>query len=200
MKEVVYQAIRFANERMKNNYNGHDFYHAERVYKKAIHIADKEGCNTFICGLAAILHDIDSKWVLNLEEDTDDCTIAREFLQKMALDIKEIDLVCDIINFVAERPNARHMAKKIEALCVYDANALDGIGAIGIARAFNWGSNNKQVLYNGDVNDDNTIKHFYDALLPKANKMLTTTGKELAVEKKEFMERFLQQFYYEWSL
>lgn len=200
MKEIILQAIKFAKERMKNNRDGHDYYHAERVYKKAVHLAEKEGCNVFICGLAAILHDIDHQSVLNVAENPEDCTCVREFLQTLALDVKDIDLVCDIINYVSNRASAHHMKDKKEAWVVSDANALDAIGAIGVARAFAWGSSRRQIMYNGDVSDENTIKYFYDKLIPLSENMKTETGKELAIQRKEFMESFLQEFYYEWTL
>ncbi len=200
MKQIIQAAIRFSKERLKNSYDGHDYYHAERVYKKAIHIAEKEGANIFLTGMAAILHDVDNKLVLNIDENPDDCTVVRDFLQSLAMDIKDIDFICDIINFVANRPAAYHMRKTKEAMAVNDANNLDSIGAIGIARAFAYGAIIKQTMYTGEVNDDNTIKYFYDRLLPMGESMLTETGKELAKDRLAYMDSFIHQFYYEWTL
>lgn len=200
MKEILNAAIKFTKERLKTNYDGHDYYHAERVYKKAVHLAEKEGANVYLCGLAAMLHDIDNKAVLGISEDNGDCIIVREFLQQHAMDVKDIDFVCDIINFVSDRPNARHMMNVKEALVVHDANNLDALGAIGVARAFAWGAISKQTMYNGDVSGDNTIKYFYDKLLPLSEGMLTETGKNLAKERKEYMDSYLHEFYYEWNL
>lgn len=200
MREILLKAISFAKERMKDNRSGYDYYHAERVYRKAIHLAEKEGANIYMCGLAAILHDLDNKEILHQEDESLDCTIAREFLQQQGLNSKDIDFVCDIINFVSKRPAGHHMQKSIEALCVADANDLDAIGAIGIARLFAYGASKKRIMYNGDVSDENSIKYFYDRLFPIADQMRTNTGRELALSRKEFLDRYLQEFYYEWAL
>ena len=200
MKEIILAALRFAKERMKNNFDGHDYYHAERVYKKAVQLADKEQANVFITCLAAILHDIDNVSVLETQNDTNDCIIAREFLQSQSLDIKDIDIVCDIINYVSKRPSGNHMSKSKEAMCVSDANTLDAIGVIGIARAISWGAVNGQILYDGDLHGDSTIKAFYDKLLPLSSNMKTDSGREMAIDRTDKINDFLQQFYYEWNL
>ena len=198
MKEIITAALKFVKERQGRLFDGHDYYHTERVYKKTLYLAREEGANAFISGLAAILHDLDNKKVVG--EERGDCVIAREFLMSQGMAVEDTNHVCDIINFVANRPNAKHMRRNKEAMVVADANMLDSIGAIGIARAFAYSAVHQQIMYDGNISNDNTIKYFYDALMSLPDLMYTDTARSLAEDRHEFMERFLQQFYYEWKV
>lgn len=195
MKEIVVACIEFVKNLLKNRYDGHDFQHTERVYRKAMYIAKQEGANNFICALAALLHEVDS--IVNGE--LNDCPMARQFMVSQDLDPKIIEWVADIINNISFRKK-ENILRTIEAKVVMDADMLDSIGAVGIARCFADGAANNVVLYDGNINNDNVIKSIYNERLTIINKMNTETGKELAIRRHEFMEKFLQEFYYEWNI
>lgn len=195
MKEIVVACIEFVKNLLKNRYDGHDFQHTERVYRKAMYIAKQEGANNFICALAALLHEVDS--IVNGE--LNDCPMARQFMVSQDLDPKIIEWVADIINNISFRKK-ENILRTIEAKVVMDADMLDSIGAVGIARCFADGAANNVVLYDGNINNDNVIKSIYNERLTIINKMNTDTGKELAIRRHEFMEKFLQEFYYEWNI
>lgn len=196
MKEIIVACIEFVKNLFKERYDGHDFQHTERVYRKAMYIAKEEGANNFICALAALLHEVDD---VDDEKPYGDCPLARQFMLSQNLDPKIIDWVSDIINNMSFRKNDAR-PKTIEAKVVMDADMLDSIGAVGIARCFAAGAVRGTVLYDGDINNDNVIRVFYNDLLKVVNKMNTDTGKEMAKRRHEFMEKFLQEFYYEWNI
>ena len=209
---LIDKTILFVKAQLENAEGGHDWFHIERVYKNAILIAKEEDCNLEIVKLGALLHDIaDSKF-----HDGDEAIgpkIAREFLEKENADSAIINHVIAIIeNISFKGGNFNKDFNSIELDIVQDADRLDALGAIGIARTFNYGGFKNRALYNPAIqpqlnmnkeeykkSEAPTINHFYEKLLLLKDKMNTQTGKNIAEERHLFMEQFLSQFYAEWE-
>jgi uncharacterized protein len=210
--DLVHKTILFVQEKLENAEGGHDWFHIERVYKNALLIADGEVCDGTVVKLAALLHDIaDSKF--HDGDETIGPKIAREFLESNAVDKVTIQHVINIIeNISFKGGNSEKAFSSVELDIVQDADRLDAIGAIGIARTFNYGGFKNRPLYNPNIapnlhmskeeyknSEAPTINHFYEKLLLLKDKMNTETGKQIAQERHLFMEKFLSQFYAEWD-
>ena len=209
---LLENTIIFVKEKLEHAETGHDWFHIERVYKNALLIAKDEICNLEIVKLGALLHDIaDSKF--NNGDETVGPKVAREFLESENVDEEIIAHVINIIeNISFKGGNFEKKFNSIELQIIQDADRLDAIGAIGIARTFNYGGFKNRQLYNPEIlpnlkmtkeayknNDAPTINHFYEKLLLLKDKMNTQTGKKIAQERHRFMEVFLEQFYAEWN-
>lgn len=211
--EIIDKTIGFVKKTLENAEGGHDWFHIERVYKNSLLIAKTEAVNTFIVSLGALLHDIaDSKFYDG--DDTIGPKIAREFLFKMNVDSAVIEYVIAIIENISFKSSLGRSKKfkSKELDVVQDADRLDAIGAIGIARTFNYGGFKNRAIYNPEIPPNlnmskaeykastaPTINHFYEKLLLLKDRMNTKTGKQLAKERHEFMELYLKQFYNEWE-
>jgi len=210
--EIVNKTILFVKAKLENAEGGHDWFHIERVYKNALQIADGEVCDTNVVKLGALLHDIaDSKF--HNGDEAIGPKLAREFLASNNVDKATIQHVIDIIENVSFKGgNIEKTFSSIELNIVQDADRLDAIGAIGIARAFNYGGFKNRPLYNPNIapklhmskeeyknSQAPTINHFYEKLLLLKDKMNTETGRKIAQERHHFMEKFLSQFYAEWD-
>jgi uncharacterized protein len=210
--EQVNQTIAFVKEQLSNAEGGHDWFHTERVYKNALLIAKTEPVDTLVVALGALLHDIaDSKF--NNGDETIGPKIAREFLFKLNVDSTIIEHVVNIIeNISFKGGNEKQSFHSPELDVIQDADRLDAIGAIGIARCFNYGGFKNRQLYNPDIKPHlnmtkeeyksstaPTINHFYEKLLLLKDKMNTKTGQKIALERHQYMENFLKQFYKEWQ-
>ncbi|MCB0478256.1 MAG: HD domain-containing protein [Crocinitomicaceae bacterium] len=191
---------------------GHDWYHIERVYKNALKIHELEGGNPEIIAYAALLHDIaDHKFVEDHESETD--KRIREILGRENISQSIVDEVLHIAHNISYKgANVANKITSLEGKIVQDADRLDAIGAIGIARAFAYGGNKNRAIYlptqkptmhesfDAYKNDEgHTINHFYEKLLLLKDKMNTETGKKIAQERHDFMQNFLDQFYAEWE-
>lgn len=210
--EIVNKTILFVKEKLENAEGGHDWFHIERVYKNALLIADGETCDIDIVKLGALLHDIaDSKF--HDGDETVGPKMAREFLESHKVDEATIKHVIDIIeNISFKGGNTEKTFSSIELDIVQDADRLDAIGAIGIARTFNYGGFKNRPIYNPKIapklhmskeeyknSQAPTLNHFYEKLLLLKDKMNTETGKQIAQERHRYMEGFLSQFYAEWD-
>ncbi|MGZ5246445.1 MAG: HD domain-containing protein [Flavitalea sp.] len=212
MQDVILSTIEFVKETLANAEGGHDWFHIERVWKTARHIADQEEVDIYVVELAALLHDIaDSKF--HDGDETIGPRIAKNYLesQKLPSDIVEhVVMIIENISFKGGNHVMNFTSK--ELLVVQDADRLDAIGAIGIARAFNYGGFKNRALYDPSIPPDMqmnketykkntapTINHFYEKLLQLKDRMNTATGKKLAEQRHSFMELYLDQFYKEWS-
>jgi uncharacterized protein len=211
--EILIEATKaFVKETLKDAEGGHDWFHIERVYNNTLLIAKKENVDIFVVSLAALLHDIaDSKF--HGGDDTVGPRIAREFLCKENVSSEVIEHVVHIIanmSFNKSLEGALTFTSK-ELEVVQDADRLDAIGAIGIARCFNYGGFKDRALYNPEIAPNlnmtkeeykqstaPTINHFYEKLLLLKDKMNTKTGQQIAQERHHYMEDFLIQFYAEW--
>ena len=211
-KEIIDKTIEFVQETLIDAEGGHDWFHTLRVYNNALLISKNESANIFVVSLGALLHDIaDSKF--HNGDETIGPKIAREFLFELNVDSNTIEHVANIIeNISFKGGNESQKFHSLELDVIQDADRLDAIGAIGIARTFNYGGFKNRVLYNPDIKPNlnmtkeeyktstaPTINHFYEKLLLLKNKMNTKTGKEIANERHAFMEQFLCQFYNEWN-
>lgn len=212
MNNLIDNTILFVKEKLNGAEAGHDWFHIERVYKNALLIAQEEVCDVQIVKLGALLHDIaDSKF--NDGDETVGPKVAREFLESQNTDEETIIHVINIIeNISFKGGNFEKKFNSIELQIVQDADRLDAIGAIGIARTFNYGGFKNRQLYNPEIapkfnmtkeeykkSEAPTLNHFYEKLLLLKDKMNTKTGKQLAQERHKFMELFLSQFYAEWD-
>ena len=212
-EDIINKTIAFVKDTLADAEGGHDWFHIERVYKNSLLIAKHEVVDGFVVALGALLHDIaDSKF--HNGDETIGPKIAREFLFKLNVDSTVIEHVVKIIENISFNKslegNLSFTSKALEV--VQDADRLDAIGAIGIARCFNYGGFKNRTLYNPAIKPDlnmtkeeykastaPTINHFYEKLLLLKDKMNTKTGKEIANERHNYMLRFLDQFYSEWE-
>jgi uncharacterized protein len=209
---LIDQTIVFVKETLAQAEGGHDWFHIERVYKNALLIAASENCDLEIVQLGALLHDIaDSKF--HNGDETIGPKTARTFLEAQNVSSETIDHVIAIIeNISFKGGNVKRKFSSIELDIVQDADRLDAIGAIGIARTFNYGGFKNRALYHPEIapnlsmtkeeyknNEAPTINHFYEKLLLLKDKMNTETGKQIAQERHRYMEGFLEQFYAEWE-
>jgi uncharacterized protein len=209
---LIENTIAFVKEKLKDAEGGHDWFHMERVYKNALLIADGEECDLTVVKLGALLHDIaDSKF-----HDGDESVgpkTAKTFLESQnALEetITHVIAIIENISFKGGNFEKKFHSKELEI--VQDADRLDALGAIGIARTFNYGGFKNRTLYNPEIlpnlnmnkeeykkSEAPTLNHFYEKLLLLAAKMNTETGQKIAQERHRFMEVFLEQFYAEWN-
>lgn len=209
---IVVNTEKFVRQQMKNAEGGHDWWHVFRVWKTARKIASVENVDLFVVELAALLHDIaDPKFHDGNEEIGPE--MARVFLLQQQVESEIMDHVVKIIknmSFKNSLEKVNFQSKEMDV--VQDADRLDAIGAIGIARAFNYGGFKNRPLYSPEIKpslnmtkeeykkgNTPTINHFYEKLLLLKDKMNTQTGKELALKKHRFMEEFLLQFFEEWG-
>ena len=210
--DLINKTILFVQKELKNAEGGHDWFHIERVFKNAVLIANTETCDSTVVQLAALLHDIaDSKF--HDGDETVGPRVARKFLESEHVDQEISTHVVQIIKNISYKGgNVERKFSSIELDVVQDADRLDAIGAIGIARAFNYGGFKNRALYNPEImpntsmtkeeykkNNAPTINHFYEKLLLLKDKMNTETGKKIAQERHQYMEGFLAQFYAEWE-
>ena len=210
--DLIDKTILFVKEKLENAEGGHDWFHIERVFKNAVLISKNEVCDVTVVKLGALLHDIaDSKF--HDGDETVGPRIAREFLESENVDEEIIMHVVNIIENISYKGgNFEKKFSSIELDVVQDADRLDAIGAIGIARTFNYGGFKNRALYDPNIapnssmtkeeykkNDSPTLNHFYEKLLLLKDKMNTQTGKQIAQERHRYMEGFLAQFYAEWE-
>lgn len=213
-KAILKKTKKFVKQRFKGAEGGHDWFHTKRVLSNSVHIAKKENANLFVVQLAALLHDIaDAKF--HDGDETVGPKVASEFLIEHNVDQLSREHIVKIIESVSFKnsfSNTDNPFNSIELQIVQDADRLDAIGAIGIARAFNYGGFKNRELYNPKItpnrsmskeeykkSDSPTINHFYEKLLLLKEKMNTSTGKKLAEKRHAFMLSYLDQFYQEWE-
>ena len=209
---IIDNTILFVKQQLENAEGGHDWFHIERVYKNALLIAEGEDCNLNVVKLGALLHDIaDSKF--HGGDETIGPKTARTFLESQNVSediILHVIAIIENISFKGGNFEKKFNSKELEI--VQDADRLDAIGAIGIARTFNYGGFKNRPLYNPNIqpnmnmnkeeyknSESPTLNHFYEKLLLLKDKMNTETGKKIAQKRHDFMVTFLSQFYAEWD-
>ncbi|MDD7915651.1 HD domain-containing protein [Polaribacter ponticola] len=211
---IIKNTILFVKKELKDAEGGHDWFHIERVFKNAILISKEEKVDGFIVSLGALLHDIADPKFYNGDESIGP-KIASTFLNNQGIEKTIINHVINIIKYISYKNSLSKTGKKFtskELEVVQDADRLDAIGAIGIARCFNYGGFKNRALYNPEIKPNlnlnkeeyknskaPTINHFYEKLLLLKNKMNTETGKKIAENRHQYMEQFLNQFYDEWN-
>lgn len=210
--DIINKTITFVKEQLHNAEGGHDWFHIERVYKNSLLIAKEENCNLQIVQLGALLHDIADSKFHNGDESVGP-KMARTFLESQNVEQEVTNHVINIIeNISFKGGNFEKKFNSIELDIVQDADRLDALGAIGIARTFNYGGFKNRTLYDPEIAPNTqmtteeykrsqapTLNHFYEKLLLLKDKMNTETGKKIAQERHRYMEGFLAQFYAEWE-
>jgi len=211
-EEIIIKTEAFVKKELQGAEGGHDWWHIERVWNNAKLISQSESVNIFIVELAALLHDIADAKFHNGDENIGP-EKATKFLEKLLIEKEIIIHVENIIrNISFKGGNFTNSFHSPELAVVQDADRLDALGAIGIARAFNYGGFKNREMYNPSVMPDMemskddykksttpTINHFYEKLLLLKSLMNTATGKKLAENRHRFMETFLEHFYMEWE-
>ena len=210
MTTLIENAIKYVKELFQNEYSGHDYFHTIRVYKIAKQIAIKENANIETVMISALLHDVDD---IKLSPDTNkNKDNARKFLQDNKVEENIINLICDIISEISYKGIDSKPAKTLEGRIVQDADRLDALGAIGIARAFAYGGNHNRVMYDPDIlpclnmteleyrnHISTTVNHFYEKLFNLKSLMNTQTAKEIAISRENYMKDYLKTFINEWD-
>lgn len=211
-EDIISKTIAFVKEHLENAEGGHDWFHTHRVFKNAQLIAKTENVDSIVVSLGALLHDIaDSKF--HDGDETVGPKIAREFLFKHNVDsliIEHVVKIIENISFKGGNEKQKFSSPKLDV--IQDADRLDALGAIGIARCFNYGGFKNRKLFDPDIAPNlkmskkeyktlktPTINHFYEKLLLLKDRMNTKTGKRIAEKRHQYMEQFLEQFYAEWD-
>ncbi|PHS54103.1 MAG: phosphohydrolase [Lutibacter sp.] len=211
-QEIIASTEAFVKSTLKNAEGGHDWFHILRVWNNANLIAEHEDVDKFVVSLGALLHDIaDSKFYNG--DETIGPALAREFLESQQVEdaiIIHIEHIISNISYKGGNFNQKFTSPELNV--IQDADRLDAIGAIGIARCFNYGGFKNRPLHNPNISpklnqtieeyknsEAPTINHFYEKLLLLKDRMNTVTGKKIAEARHQYMETFLQQFYDEWN-
>ena len=210
--DLIHRTAAHVQEVLPSDGTGHDWWHIYRVWKTAQRIGKEEKADLLVVELAALLHDI-ADWKLN----DGDCLVgprmAREWLDSMGMEQSISDQVCQIIAGISFKgAGVEQPPLSLEGQVVQDADRLDAMGAIGIARAFAYGGSKGRMIHDPAAkptehctaesflkNDSPTINHFYEKLLLLKDRMNTASGKAIAEERHRFMETFLRRFYEEWE-
>lgn len=211
--DIIEATKNYVQATLKDAEGGHDWFHTLRVYNNSILISKGENVDTLVVALGALLHDIaDSKF--HNGDDTIGPKMAREFLFKHNVDSLVIEHVINIIENISFNKSLEKCENftSAELSVVQDADRLDAIGAIGIARCFNYGGFKNRKLFDPSIKPNlnmtkeeyknstaPTINHFYEKLLLLSDKMNTKTGRRIAKQRHQFMENYLDQFYAEWD-
>ncbi len=209
---MVQAIAREVENKLKDQESGHDWWHVLRVWNNTKLIARDEKVNLFVVELAALLHDI-ADWKFHEGNESVGPRVARELLERYGVDEEVIVSVCDIVATISYKgAGVATPMKTKEGEVVQDADRLDALGAIGIARTFSYGGHKNRVMYDPTeppvLHQDkeayksgtgSTINHFYEKLLLLKDRMNTEAGKRLAQERNQFMESYLEQFYKEWN-
>lgn len=213
MKNHITLTINFVKEKLEGAEAGHDWFHIERVWKLSKKIAEKEGGNLEVIELSALLHDIaDPKF--HKGDETLALKISKNFLEEIHVDTELIEQVLFVIKNISFKNRAEAPENPpLELQIVQDADRLDAIGAIGIARTFNFGGFKNNLMYHPEIkpnlgmnkeeykkSNGTTINHFYEKLLLLKDLMNTETAKKIASERHDFMLQFLDEFYKEWNV
>lgn len=211
MEHIIEHTKNFVLKELGSDASGHDFHHIERVRRNAmaIHKEEKSG-DPFVIEMAALLHDIPDEKLNESEEAGKN----KLFLFLQSLNINEQDMmhIIEVIDSVSFKGGREIDLKSVEAKIVQDADRLDAIGAIGIARTFAYGGKKGQPMYDPEISvrekmsleeyrsgKSSSIHHFYEKLLKLRNLMNTKAAKRMANQRHQFMEQFLEQFYREWD-
>ena len=209
---IIDKTCKFVEDKLSGDGSGHDWWHIFRVWTLAKKIAVEEKAQVEIVELGALLHDI-ADWKFHNGDDSIGPAIAREFLNNQNVEPNVSDSVFEIISTVSYKgAGVATPMKTLEGKIVQDADRLDAIGALGIARTFAYGGYKNRLIYHPDEkpvlhksyedykkNEGHTINHFYEKLLLLKERMNTNTGKRIAEGRHKFMQSFLDQFYKEWD-
>lgn len=209
-KTIINDALEFVKAVFKDDYSGHDYFHSLRVYKMAVKIAEQENADLTTVQLAALLHDVDDVKLSPETHANKDRAI--NFLRKHSVSEAMIQTICKIIDEVSFKGSDSAVPETIEGKCVQDADRLDAMGAVGIARAFAYGGNHNRIIYDPEIKPtvnmnaseyqshiSTTINHFYEKLFQLKDLMNTGTAKKLAEQREDYMKIYIAEFLDEWD-
>ena len=209
--EIIQKTELFIESRFRSEGSGHDWFHVDRVRKMALRIGELEGCDLFVVEMAALLHDLDDWKLIGAESQTESKT--KKWLESIELESEVALHILKITEEVSFKgAGIETPVQSIEAAVVQDADRLDAIGAIGIARTFTYGGHKSRLIYDPSIspvmhNDFQeyknstapTINHFYEKLLLLKDRMNTKSAGVIAEQRHRFMNDYLSQFYEEWE-
>lgn len=210
--ELIQKTANHVKQLLSGEHTGHDWWHMSRVWQNALHIGKAEGADMFVVELAALLHDI-ADWKFHGGDEKAGSRAAREWLVGQSVETAVIDHVCQIIDDLSFKgARVPGSMKTREGMVVQDADRLEALGAIGIARAFAYGGHKGQEIYNPDIpptlhasfeayknSNGTTINHFHEKLLLLKDLMNTHTGRMMAEQRHEYIVKFLERFHLEWE-
>lgn len=212
MRRTVEKTAEHVRHMLHADHTGHDWWHIERVRKNAVRIAEEQHADVFVVELAALLHDI-ADWKFHDGDDSAGPREARLWLEKLKVETEVIDRVCTVVKEVSFKgAGVQTLPSTLEGKIVQDADRLDALGAIGIARAFAYGGFKGNEIYNPEIppilhqsfeeykhGRSTTINHFHEKLLLLKDRMNTAAGKRLAEERHRFLQTYLERFLAEWE-
>jgi uncharacterized protein len=210
---ILARARGYVQQLLATDKSGHDWFHIDRVVRTALKIADTEGGNRFLIELAALFHDL-ADWKLHPDPDAS-LQLIRDWLAEAGVEPVIADEVVFIASHVSYKGGTNTVRMRtLEGWIVQDADMLDGVGAIGIARTFAYGSSIGRPMYDPEVpprigvdfgtyrahmDENTTINYFYEKLLLVRDRVNTPTARRMAAHMHAFMELFLQEFYAQWA-
>lgn len=211
MQSIIEKTQVYVKENLPIEPTGHDWYHVFRVCETAKYIAEHEGGDLLIIQLAALLHDI-ADWKFSKHQDNG-AALADDFLSSIGVERKVVNQVCEIIQYSSYKgAQVNDAMTSLEGKIVQDADRLDALGAMGIARAFAYGGYKGQPIHDPQIkpimhdsfeayknHQGTTINHFYEKLLLLKDKMNTATGRQLAEKHHAILESFLKAFLAQWN-
>ena len=210
MEQLVQNATKFIKEIFQNDFSGHDFFHSMRVYRTAINIAEAEHADMEVVALAALLHDVDDRKLSPTTAEKKEN--AARFMRSQNVPESEIRQVCQIIDEVSFKGTDSVRPSTPEGKCVQDADRLDALGAIGIARTFAYGGSHNRAIYDPELpprtamnqaqyysSKSTSLNHFYEKLFLLEGMMNTGTGKAIARKRTQYMQQFVDEFLNEWD-
>ena len=208
--KIIDDALDFVKQIFSTDFSGHDYFHTLRVYKMAVKIAQEEGANQEIVALAALLHDVDD---IKLSPETHEYKErAVAFLRQHAVDEITIQTICTAIDEVSFSGIDSVIPSTLEGMCVQDADRLDALGAVGIARTFTYGGSHGRAMYDPDEpptlnmsgeeyhsHKSTSLNHFYEKLFLLVDMMNTRSGKKLGKAREKYMRKYVDEFLDEWN-
>ena len=210
MEQLVQNATKFIKEIFQNDFSGHDFFHSMRVYRTAMKIAQAEHADMKVVALAALLHDVDDRKLSPMTAEKKEN--AARFMHSQNMSESEIRQVCQIIDEVSFKGTDSVRPSTLEGKCVQDADRLDALGAIGIARTFAYGGSHNRAIYDPELpprtamnqaqyysSKSTSLNHFYEKLFLLEGMMNTETGKAIARKRTQYMQQFVDEFLNEWD-
>lgn len=210
MEQLVQNATKFIKEVFQNDFSGHDFFHSMRVYRTAMKIAQAEHADLEVVALAALLHDVDDRKLSPATAEKKENAIA--FMRGQSIPESGIRQVCQIIDEVSFKGTDSVQPTTPEGKCVQDADRLDALGAIGIARTFAYGGSHHRAIYDPELpprtamnqaqyysRNSTSLNHFYEKLFLLEDMMNTETGKAIARKRTQYMQEFVDEFLSEWD-
>lgn len=196
MSRLIDYTINFVKNFFKSDASGHDFYHTFRVYELAKKLAEKEEADIELTSIIALLHDVDDCKLVG--ENGKSFKNTKTFLQRNQISEDKIKIICDEISKISFNGTGKNTPYTLEGKIVQDADRLDALGAIGIARTFAYGGSRNRAMYLPQKNENyktSSIAHFYDKLLKLSDLMNTKEAKHIAIQRTQYLKKFLNEFY-----